>query len=340
MVNKVFFLGAGFSKAVNDNYPLMDELTKQVFEGLEKESVRKHLDEIPEQVKQNIESLLTYLSTDFPWKTETTKHANLALYASIVQIISDIFTELAKQDISKFSNLPWRSCKSFARTLRRNASDVSIITLNYDLLLEQLMRSDYAIENKGVGFISCSFFYPYPMTSIYARSGAAILAGDPDEEQRFPHILKLHGSANWFWAGMTPSDILYYRQWHKEEPADITKGLVPYIIPPVLDKNAFYNHIAIRSLWQQAAQLLEKADEIYIIGFSFPQTDLAVKYLFQSALRNSEPDIYVVNRAKEDELRSVYQDVLQGQRVNYEYIGSDNVVEQFISKFFLTDSFQ
>ena len=78
----------------------------------------------------------------------------------------------------------------------------------------------------------------------------------------------------------------------------------------------------------------------YCAGFSFPQTDLAVKYLFQSALRNSEPDIYVVNRAKEDELRSVYQYVLQGQCVNYEYIGSDNVVEQFISKFFLTDSFQ
>lgn len=338
MTQKVFFLGAGFSKAVNDNYPLMDDLTEKVLSRLEKESVREHLNEIPPQVKQNIESLLTYLGTDFPWKTDTTKHANLALYASIVQIISDIFTELAKQDVSKFSNLPWRSCPSFARTLRRNASDVSIITLNYDLLLEQLMRSDYALEHKDVGFISCSSFYPYPMTSIYARSGTAIWGDEPNEEQRFPQILKLHGSANWFWAGMTPSDILYYRQWHKEEPADITKGLVPYIIPPVLDKNAFYNHIAIRSLWQQAEELLKKADEIYIIGFSFPQTDLSVRYLFQSALRNSEPDIYVVNKAHEDELRPTYRDVLQGQCVDYEYTGSYDVVERFTREVILMES--
>ena len=87
MTQRVFFLGAGFSKAVNNNYPLMAELTQQVFERLEKESVRKHLDEIPPQVKQNIESLLTYLSTDFPWKTDTTKYANLALYASTVHIL-------------------------------------------------------------------------------------------------------------------------------------------------------------------------------------------------------------------------------------------------------------
>ncbi|MBQ8843639.1 MAG: hypothetical protein IJ016_02485 [Elusimicrobiaceae bacterium] len=46
MSNKVFFLGAGFSKAINSNYPLMDELTRQVFERLGKESVKEHLREI------------------------------------------------------------------------------------------------------------------------------------------------------------------------------------------------------------------------------------------------------------------------------------------------------
>ena len=91
MTNKVFFLGAGFSKAVRSHYPLMGELTQQVFERLKKESVRKHLDEIPPLVKQDIESLLTYLSTDSPWKTDATKYENKALYSAIVKILSDIF---------------------------------------------------------------------------------------------------------------------------------------------------------------------------------------------------------------------------------------------------------
>ena len=108
------------------------------------------------------------------------------------------------------------------------------------------------------------------------------------------------------------------------------EGLKPYIIPPVLDKNAFYNHIAIRSLWQQAEQLLKHADEIYIIGFSFPQTDLSVKYLFQSALRNSNSEIYVVNIESIEKLEQNYHFVFENKNIDYSYTGKSNVLEKFI----------
>ena len=125
MFKKVFLLGAGFSKAVNSNYPLMDELTKQVFERLAKESVKEHLCEIPPQVKQNIESLLTYLSTDFPWKTDTTKYANLTLYSSIVKILSNIFVELAHQEYSSFH--PSEIGENFAKGVLWNSSSYSFL---------------------------------------------------------------------------------------------------------------------------------------------------------------------------------------------------------------------
>ena len=152
-----------------------------------------------------------------------------------------------------------------------------------------------------------------------------------------PALLKLHGSANWFWADTSPSDEIYFSNGTEKDFNNLVMGLKPYIIPPVQDKNAFYNHIAIQALWKKAEELLKQADEIYIIGFSFPQTDLSVRYLFQSALRGSEPDIYVVNSAKEEKLRPVYQDVLQGQCVDYEYTGSNDVVERFIKEVILTE---
>lgn len=328
MTNKVFFLGAGFSKAINKSYPLLSELTQQVFERLEKESVRKHLEEIPYQVKQNIESLLTYLSTDFPWKTDTTKYENKALYSAIVQILSNIFLEYARKEQSCVYT-HYDLGGNLATKISSHLEDYNFITLNYDILLEQTLLRIIR-EKTSRESLSHQDFYPYPMTSIYARSGIAILGEDPQDKFRFPQILKLHGSANWFWAGVTPSDILYYRDWHKEEPVNITKGLIPYIIPPVLDKNAFYNHIAIRSLWQQAEQLLKQADEIYIIGFSFPQTDLAVKYLFQSAIRKSNPHIYVINIASKQKLSQSYSKVFGNIKLDYTYTGTEYALEKFV----------
>ena len=336
MTQKVFFLGAGFSKAINESYPLMNDLTDKVLSRLEKESVREHLNEIPPQVTKNIESLLTYLSTDFPWKTETTKYANLALYSSIIKILSDIFVEYAQQERSPSQTSTIG--ENFAKGVLYNSSSYNFITLNYDVLLEELLLAVRKQQNPHES-VSYPDVYPYPIEWIGNRktSSGSFWGREKKPYPPMPKILKLHGSANWFWAGISPSDVLYYRNWNRNEEEDMNNGLKPYIIPPVLDKSSFYNHIAIHDLWQQAEELLKKADEIYIIGFSFPQTDLAVKYLFQSALRTSEPDIYVVNKAKENELRPAYQNVLQGKCVDYEYTGSDNVMERFIREVILKE---
>lgn len=329
MTQKVFFLGAGFSKAVNGEYPLMSELTTEALAHVQKSSAQKHLEELAPQIKQNIESLLTYLSTDLPWKTDTTKYANKSLYCAIVQALSEIFTEYAQYErpTDNRNSVWWK----FADKVRRHAWEYNFITLNYDILLEVMLKEVYPVSN---GFpIYYADFYSYPMAWIGNRlpsHTAGFTANNAHSDM--PKILKLHGSANWFWAGVSPSDILYYRNWSHEESDTITMGLKPYIIPPVLDKSSFYNHIAIHSLWKQAEELLQNADEIYIIGFSFPQTDLAVKYLFQSALRKRTPKIYVVNSAPESALTANYQAVFGDMDLNYVCTGHSNVVTEFITQ--------
>ena len=73
MSNDVFFLGAGFSAAVA-GISTMNELSKQVHQKISddsKESIVRHYQtEIQEQLKNNIEALLSYLSADLPWKSK------------------------------------------------------------------------------------------------------------------------------------------------------------------------------------------------------------------------------------------------------------------------------
>ncbi len=336
MTKRVFFLGAGFSKAIDSSYPLMKELTDDIECKIEKSSVAKHYGEIAPLIKQDIEALLTYLSTDFPWKTETRKYANLALYEEIIRLISEQFSSLARESVK--NNTSSTIGENLAQYASTHLDECNFITLNYDLLLENLLLSKLERINTEIGFAD---FYKYPMAWIGSRNHSGTFGFTTYERENKPNIpaiLKLHGSANWFWAGINPSDVIYYRNWNRNEETNIDMGLKPYIIPPVMDKNAFYNHIAIHALWQEAEKLLKEADEVYIIGFSFPQTDLSVKYLFQSALRKSNAKIYVVNPETEKTLRVNYDKVFgEGNRnVCYDYSGISEkdytVTERFIAE--------
>lgn len=331
MIKRVFFLGAGFSKAIDNDYPLMKQLTHDVKDRIAKSSVKKHYGEIAKSIKGDIESLLTYLSTDYPWKTDTTRYSNRSLYEEIIKIISQQFSDLARSSVhqNNFENIGFKLIEYVCT----HTNECNFITLNYDILLENLLCSYYpCIKFKSEIFGN---IYQYPMSNICSRNGRILI--EEEFKGQLPTIIKLHGSVNWFWAGRTSSDTIYYRTWEWYEENNIDIGLKPYIIPPVMDKNAFYNHIAIHSLWQQAEQMLKEADEIYIIGFSFPQTDLSVKYLFQSALRQqSDVPIYVINPETEQTLRINYDKVF-GQKgsVCYEYTGEDNVMERFIKEHLL-----
>ncbi|WP_447725999.1 hypothetical protein [Sphingomonas koreensis] len=76
-------------------------------------------------------------------------------------------------------------------------------------------------------------------------------------------------------------------------------GLVsmPLIIPPVKHKSYDFFGDLFSSLWSSAEVAISKADEIVIIGYSFPQTDVQSVELFQRALRRraSPPAIVILD---------------------------------------------
>ena len=340
--NKVFFLGAGFSKAINPAYPLMGALSKQTTDKLaDKKDIldRYYREDIAAHMKDNIEDLLTYLSSDFPFKDDVQRVTNLALYQAIVQILSDVFLELEKKrnepkvipNSSECSTALGKYIEKHKGKIIDGKENIHFITLNYDEIIEDAVQKAFR-KDFGKYPPTLTDIYKYPMLSVGARAGFNPLVDFP--RILHPTVLKLHGSVNWYWHAANPYSPIYCDSPDMNSPKDWKAGLIPYIVPPVLDKNAFYNHVALKVLWHEAHKLLKNADEIYIVGFSFPLTDLPVKFLFQSALRDSKAKVYIINAAAETELRKNYDIVFKGTMsgtVDYKFTGSTDALLNFLS---------
>lgn len=72
---------------------------------------------------------------------------------------------------------------------------------------------------------------------------------------------------------------------------------IPLIIPPVKHKDYSLYGDLFSVLWSNAEDAIASADEIVIIGYSFPETDIQSDVLFRKALvrRTSFPQIILVN---------------------------------------------
>lgn len=72
---------------------------------------------------------------------------------------------------------------------------------------------------------------------------------------------------------------------------------MPLIIPPVKDKSYQFFGGLFEGLWQQASDALQACDEVLVIGYSFPRTDLKSLDLFKSAFsrRKSVPRVTIVD---------------------------------------------
>lgn len=332
MSSDVFFFGSGFSKSLINSYPTLNELSNYIKSEFqyEKESVHRHfMHEVPDKFHDNIETLLTYLSSNLPYKTPVQVSADEALYKDITSKLAKKFQELRQEHEV---NANEQSIKQFARYILDNKC--TCITLNYDLILEDLLYKntpqEYQDANKNF-----SIFYKIPITNLQNRipvsyGGYASFNTDFDRAQ-MPEIIKLHGSINWLYSGLSMSDPVYSETG--DEANYLKSGLINFIVPPVLDKQSQYNNVIIKSLWTKAFNAIENAHNIYIYGFSFPQTDYSIRFLFQSALRNNPNcKIYVVNTDSNLEaLKSHYIEIFGEHNCNFDCCVGNNQLGALIN---------
>lgn len=137
------------------------------------------------------------------------------------------------------------------------------------------------------------------------------------DEQRSPdaiRILKLHGSLNW----IVCQKCQLVRPWYlrdytrkygwngiglgREYPVNLTlsshldnfehcntryTGAEPVLVPPTWNKSVY--HSGLESVWKHAAAELSEAENIFVVGYSLPETDVFFQYLFSLGVTSQHP---------------------------------------------------
>lgn len=163
-----------------------------------------------------------------------------------------------------------------SKTIPIAPHEFAFITFNYDITL------DFSLHKHGYYFDYC-------------------LSDEPDEKDaHIPKVpyLKLHGSINWglcegcgkiiakktsealfnLWPGC--ENVIYnlgstlHKKIHCDKPL---KG-PPILVPPTWNKTGYHEQLA--NVWKRAAIELSGAENIFVIGYSLPETDSFFRYLY------------------------------------------------------------
>ena len=95
---KLFILGAGFSKALYDEMPLLNDLSR----NLDWNTLPVKRPEY-KRFSHDIEQLLSYLYQEMPWKSSEEKHLDTATFYAISRQIADYIDECEQ---NAFKNAP------------------------------------------------------------------------------------------------------------------------------------------------------------------------------------------------------------------------------------------
>lgn len=296
----LFILGAGFSKGYNpDIVPVINDF----FDIAEKEGVLEPDDEHKELIdfveryfgeysSVNIESLASFLTTELIPDIDQRNIYRDKLYRQLISIVTGTLSEIQDHPVSADVQDTY---KKFVDKVVKNRTN--IITFNYDLILDKLLL------DTGNWWHTTGYGVEIPLDV------ECLVPMDKSEMQ----YLKLHGSLNWS-RRIVPhpkyGDLIVLSPFglnvnHKNFPLIYTGSpsesfYDPFVVPPILTKESFCKNTLLQNLWYEAKDLLFKANEILIIGYSFPYVDFPTEFLFRQSIASpsseKEKKICIINR--------------------------------------------
>lgn len=338
-----YILGAGFSYAVSDHMPLMRELSDRTMDALSAD----RLHNIPgaSSFRGDFEAWLTHLSTEQPWLTQSDNLRNSAAFYDVAEAVASVIDGSQSKVFEK-------AIPAWLLTLLHHwdLDSSNVITFNYDEIVEGaagrvLLDNEKQQHNAVV--------YPVALTPLSARVPSSGLSIGAERRLAFK-LLKLHGSVNWYYSGFDAphGDTVYVRQrpaWRprsepnaSEEQEGVLLDKSPLIVPPTAVKSMFYGNDTLRAQWRMAAEALRDAEELHIIGYSAPDSDLLVRALIGTSFRGQrilavDPQRYIARRLRGfipadsncviDRVGTVYQYVRQLPRINVKCTSEDGHAE-------------
>ena len=327
-----FLLGAGFSKAVCKTMPTMMELYKLLNPLVGKATGISN--EAYEYASGNVETLLSYYAIPGPHDDPVERLRKQWVTRLLEDKIGQILQQREDDGTEQGPDRPIDKLVSKWHEHRTH-----VLTTNYDTIVEQA-ASDNADVTSGGG-LSLAAIYPVPIANASARDreGVYFAPGSPDTFM----LYKLHGSTTWYKSsGDTTFDPIYRLTNTRASDPSAARYVADkrrFIVPPVYDKSSLLSHESIRSIWEQAKnKALRQADTLYVMGYSLPETDVAMHTLLWEGTRtdsgasSSKKILYVVDIDNEVIQRYVrklgrYYDVRDC------YAGGDGAFDEFVEAY-------
>jgi SIR2-like domain len=218
----------------------------------------------------------------------------------------------------------------------------ALITFNYDLVLERALWQFVRVPTPIPARNGVAIRYSFGNNRLLARkkNGTTLLMPRRDGQTYAVRLrnqeghtsvhgpsyvdpatvectmvpyFKLHGSLNWMRDECPETEII--------DPHPLKVSDTPVILPPVFNK---MNTTALNEVWTGALDVLRRAKNIIIVGYSLPKTDIYMQYFLKAAVgANSDlRKILIFNPAlfKNDkeagEMRKRYEDCFAPQFSN------------------------
>ncbi len=214
----------------------------------------------PEYLK--MESVATHILAAQIFPSEADRLRNAELRFELLRFIAmsmrrtSPLTLRASSLLSKFLVSVSNDCKCPQR-------DNLILSFNYDTLIEDQIRQD--------PFLFQTTEVDYGVNMERADRSAA-----SGNRSRTVDLLKLHGSLNWY-SVKGAGEEFDLKNVCRVERGDCSFPMYekdnPIFIPMAHAKESFLKGSLFNVIWAKADYYLSGADEIFVIGYGFPQTD-------------------------------------------------------------------
>lgn len=292
----VYFLGAGASHASEYELPCMEGFFRE------------------DDFKEDYPNLLKFIKRTF--SGISLKELNLEEVITFLELALDTFGSFgehpeaymieAKREFGEYVknrlHIPSKGCREHKKILTteiaESCSQDSIITLNYDLVIDNVLNELWlAGSNKSRPSLL------HIMRRIVGQTQVldGVIASIHHEYRKQGHYLKLHGSVDWVYC---PNNMcgnhqfFFVSQSLQDAPGDLCNlcgsPLESVIVPPTMQKT-FSQFPKLGLLWSLAYRELNKADTIVIFGVSIALSDYYLRWLLKKAVTERENKPTIVN---------------------------------------------
>lgn len=268
----------------------------------------------------------------------------LEIKEALIKLIHFLI-DLKSGKSSSYYHLFWKSVSKFN-------PNISIITLNYDTLLEhafEFLFKKFGYIDYSIHLMNYDRIHKEKKFTKWINPREPIIV-EEDENPVSIKILKIHGSLNWKYCNccnqilLTPWDkkidlqqgkFLGYTYPERTEyeyncPLDGT-DFQTLIMPPSHIKSL--THPVISQLISESSREIRSTNKIVFIGYSLSDADVHVKALFQ---KNIEPDceVVVINSRISKKMRlrfkSLYNNIKFYEMPFENFVENDSLFEELL----------